>query len=146
MGLSIDYTSRGCLWLVSQHSDHTNTAPVLGLALKAAGGIGSCLAQDHSSHGMNSSPAGRVQKLTPLPLSHVSLVVPPCQDQEKALDKYDAVVRSLQERSQHVLPLRHRRQPPPQPVPVEALCEYEGEQVPARRGLLGGARARGDTR
>lgn len=83
---------------------------------------------------MSSCPAGRAQKLIPLPPSQVSLVIPPCQDQEKALDKYDAVVRSLQERSQHVLPLRHRRQPPPQPVPVEALCEYEGEQVPSRQG------------
>lgn len=55
--------------------------------------------------------------------------VAPRQDQEKALDKYEAVVKSLQERSQQVLPLRYRRQPPPQPVPVEALCEYEGEQV-----------------
>uniref|UniRef100_A0A803VZJ6 Periplakin n=1 Tax=Ficedula albicollis TaxID=59894 RepID=A0A803VZJ6_FICAL len=34
-------------------------------------------------------------------------------DQEKALDKYEAVVKSLQERSQQVLPLRYRRQPPP---------------------------------
>lgn len=59
----------------------------------------------------------------------MALVVAPCQDQEKALDKYEAVVQSLQERSQQVLPLRFRRQTPPQPVPVEALCEYEGEQV-----------------
>uniref|UniRef100_A0A8C5JWZ6 Periplakin n=1 Tax=Junco hyemalis TaxID=40217 RepID=A0A8C5JWZ6_JUNHY len=55
-------------------------------------------------------------------------------DQEKALDKYEAVVKSLQERSQQVLPLRFRRQPPPQPVPVEALCEYEGEQGQISRG------------
>lgn len=46
------------------------------------------------------------------------------------MDKYEAVVKSLQERSQQVLPLRYRREPPPQPIPVEALCEYEGEQVP----------------
>lgn len=39
-------------------------------------------------------------------------------------------MKSLQERSQQVLPLRYRREPPPQPIPVEALCEYEGEQVP----------------
>lgn len=45
------------------------------------------------------------------------------------MDKYEAVVQSLQERSQQVLPLRYRRQSPPGPVPVEALCEYEGEQV-----------------
>ncbi|NXC30738.1 PEPL protein, partial [Campylorhamphus procurvoides] len=50
-------------------------------------------------------------------------------DQEKALEKYEAVVQSLQERSQQVLPLRYRREAPEHPVPVEALCEYEGEQV-----------------
>ncbi|XP_064376530.1 periplakin isoform X1 [Dromaius novaehollandiae] len=55
-------------------------------------------------------------------------------DQEKALDKYDAVVKSLQERSQHVLPLRHRRETPLQPIAVEALCEYEGEQGQITRG------------
>uniref|UniRef100_A0A8V0ZEA2 Periplakin n=1 Tax=Gallus gallus TaxID=9031 RepID=A0A8V0ZEA2_CHICK len=55
-------------------------------------------------------------------------------DQEKALEKYDAVVQSLQERSQHILPLRYRRLPPPQPIPVEALCEYEGEQGQITRG------------
>lgn len=64
------------------------------------------------------------------PVFLLVLVVVPCQDQEKALDKYEAVVKSLQERSQQVLPLRYRREPPPQPIPVEALCEYEGEQVP----------------
>ncbi|NXV38981.1 PEPL protein, partial [Rissa tridactyla] len=55
-------------------------------------------------------------------------------DQEKALDKYEEVVKSLQERSQHVLPLRYRRETPPQPVPVEALCEYDGEQGQISRG------------
>ncbi|NXE08812.1 PEPL protein, partial [Lophotis ruficrista] len=55
-------------------------------------------------------------------------------DQEKALEKYEAVVQSLQERSQHVLPLRYRRETPRQPVPVEALCEYEGEQGQISRG------------
>ncbi|NWT58245.1 PEPL protein, partial [Erythrocercus mccallii] len=68
------------------------------------------------------------------PVSLLVLVVAPRQDQEKALDKYEAVVKSLQERSQQVLPLRYRRQPPPQPVPVEALCEYEGEQGQISRG------------
>ena len=48
-----------------------------------------------------------------------------------AVQQRDAVVQSLQERSQHILPLRYRRLPPPQPIPVEALCEYEGEQVMA---------------
>lgn len=45
------------------------------------------------------------------------------------MDKYKAVVKSLQERSQHVLPLRYRREVPLQAIPVEALCEYESEQV-----------------
>ncbi|KAK2533489.1 Ppl [Columba guinea] len=57
-------------------------------------------------------------------------------DQEKALDKYEEVVKSLEERSQHVLPLRYRREMPLQPVPVEALCEYEGEQGQISRGAL----------
>ncbi|XP_039587807.1 periplakin [Passer montanus] len=55
-------------------------------------------------------------------------------DQEKALEKYEAVVQSLQERSRQVLPLRYRRQPPPQPIAVEALCEFEGEQGQISRG------------
>uniref|UniRef100_A0A8C9EZU1 Periplakin n=1 Tax=Pavo cristatus TaxID=9049 RepID=A0A8C9EZU1_PAVCR len=55
-------------------------------------------------------------------------------DQEKALEKYDAVVQSLRERSQQILPLRYRRLPPPQPIPVEALCEYESEQGQITRG------------
>ncbi|NXQ67055.1 PEPL protein, partial [Quiscalus mexicanus] len=54
-------------------------------------------------------------------------------DQEKALDKYEAVVKSLQERSQQVLPLRFRRQPPPQPVPVEALCDPRPSPSPRPR-------------
>ncbi|NXD30702.1 PEPL protein, partial [Spelaeornis formosus] len=57
-------------------------------------------------------------------------------DQEKALEKFEAVVSALQERSLQVLPLRYRRQPPPQPVPVEALCEFEGEQGQISRGAL----------
>lgn len=57
------------------------------------------------------------------------------------MDKYEEVVKSLQERSQHVLPLRYRREMPLQPVPVEALCEYEGEQVmsPLSHVQCGGA-------
>uniref|UniRef100_A0A8C6XBL6 Periplakin n=1 Tax=Naja naja TaxID=35670 RepID=A0A8C6XBL6_NAJNA len=51
------------------------------------------------------------------------------EDQEKALDKYEDVVSSLQKRSQQVLPLKYRREPPVKPIPVEALCDYENEQV-----------------
>uniref|UniRef100_A0A8D2J8G5 Periplakin n=1 Tax=Varanus komodoensis TaxID=61221 RepID=A0A8D2J8G5_VARKO len=56
------------------------------------------------------------------------------EDQEKALDKYDDVVKSLQKRSQQVLPLKYRRETPLKPIPVEALCDYENEQVRIYRG------------
>ncbi|XP_042300390.1 periplakin-like, partial [Sceloporus undulatus] len=55
-------------------------------------------------------------------------------DQEKALDKYDDVVTSLQKRSQQVLPLRYRRETPLKPIPVEALCDYESDQCHLSRG------------
>uniref|UniRef100_A0A670JYC2 Periplakin n=1 Tax=Podarcis muralis TaxID=64176 RepID=A0A670JYC2_PODMU len=51
------------------------------------------------------------------------------EDQEKALDKYDDVVKSLQKRSQQVLPLKFRRETPLKPIPVEALCDYESERI-----------------
>uniref|UniRef100_A0A8D0GMH1 Periplakin n=1 Tax=Sphenodon punctatus TaxID=8508 RepID=A0A8D0GMH1_SPHPU len=56
------------------------------------------------------------------------------EDQEKALDKYDEVVKSLQNRSQQVLPLNYRRETPLKPIPVEALCDYDGEQGQVIRG------------
>ncbi|XP_061456413.1 periplakin isoform X2 [Rhineura floridana] len=56
------------------------------------------------------------------------------EDQEKALDKYDDVVKSLQKRSQQVLPLKYRRETPLKPIPVEALCDYESEQCQISRG------------
>ncbi|XP_072838472.2 periplakin [Pogona vitticeps] len=56
------------------------------------------------------------------------------EDQEKALDKYDDVVTSLQKRSQQVLPLKYRRETPLKPIPVEALCDYESEQCQLNRG------------
>ncbi|XP_044301605.1 periplakin [Varanus komodoensis] len=56
------------------------------------------------------------------------------EDQEKALDKYDDVVKSLQKRSQQVLPLKYRRETPLKPIPVEALCDYENEQCQIYRG------------
>ncbi|KAL7979091.1 hypothetical protein Chor_015115, partial [Crotalus horridus] len=55
-------------------------------------------------------------------------------DQEKALDKYEDVVSSLQKRSQQVLPLKYRREPPLKPIPGEALCDYENEQCQILRG------------
>lgn len=51
------------------------------------------------------------------------------QDQEKALDKYEHVVRGLQKRGQQVVPLKYRRETPLKPIPVEALCDFEGDQV-----------------
>lgn len=51
------------------------------------------------------------------------------QDQEKALDKYEDVVRGLQRRAQQVVPLKYRRETPLKPIPVEALCDFEGDQV-----------------
>ncbi|XP_075755341.1 periplakin [Pelodiscus sinensis] len=55
-------------------------------------------------------------------------------DQEKALDKYEAVVTSLQKHSQQVLPLKYRWKSPLKPIPVEALCDYEGEEGQVTRG------------
>lgn len=51
------------------------------------------------------------------------------QDQEKALDKYEDVVRGLQRRGVQVVPLKYRRETPLKPIPVEALCDFEGDQV-----------------
>lgn len=63
----------------------------------------------------------------------------PCciQDQEKALDKYEHVVRGLQKRGQQVVPLKYRRETPLKPIPVEALCDFEGDQVSCCPGALG---------
>ncbi|XP_029432185.1 periplakin isoform X2 [Rhinatrema bivittatum] len=55
-------------------------------------------------------------------------------DQEKALDKYDEVVNSLQKRSHQVVPLKYRRETPLKPVPVEALCDFECEEGKISRG------------
>lgn len=58
------------------------------------------------------------------------------QDQEKALDKYEDVVRGLQKRGQQVVPLKYRRETPLKPIPVEALCDFEGDQVSWAAGSL----------
>uniref|UniRef100_A0A5F7ZK03 Periplakin n=1 Tax=Macaca mulatta TaxID=9544 RepID=A0A5F7ZK03_MACMU len=55
-------------------------------------------------------------------------------DQEKVLDKYEDVVRGLQKRGQQVVPLKYRRETPLKPIPVEALCDFEGEQGLISRG------------
>ncbi|KAG8545403.1 hypothetical protein GDO81_020937 [Engystomops pustulosus] len=54
------------------------------------------------------------------------------EDQDKALDKYEDVVCSLQKRSHQVVPLKFRRETPLKPIPVEALCDFyldEGELI-----------------
>lgn len=38
-------------------------------------------------------------------------------------------MRGLQKRGQQVVPLRYRRETPFKPIPVEALCDFESDQV-----------------
>lgn len=38
-------------------------------------------------------------------------------------------MRGLQKRGQQVVPLKYRRETPLKPIPVEALCDFEGDQV-----------------
>ncbi|KAJ8250952.1 hypothetical protein GJAV_G00215220 [Gymnothorax javanicus] len=55
-------------------------------------------------------------------------------DQAKAMDHYDSRVKALQKRSQQVLPLRYRREPPNALLPVEALCDYDADGGQIFRG------------
>ncbi|XP_005391315.1 PREDICTED: periplakin [Chinchilla lanigera] len=64
----------------------------------------------------------------------IELLLRELDDQEKALDKYEDVVRGLQKRGQQVVPLKYRRETPLKPIPVEALCDFEGDQGPISRG------------
>ncbi|XP_021568006.1 periplakin [Carlito syrichta] len=64
----------------------------------------------------------------------IELLLRELDDQEKALDKYEDVVRGLQRRGQQVVPLRYRRETPLKPIPVEALCDFEGDQGLISRG------------
>uniref|UniRef100_A0A287DFA8 Periplakin n=1 Tax=Ictidomys tridecemlineatus TaxID=43179 RepID=A0A287DFA8_ICTTR len=64
----------------------------------------------------------------------IELLLRELDDQEKALDKYQDVVRGLQKRGQQVVPLKYRRETPLKPIPVEALCDFEGDQGPISRG------------
>ncbi|XP_037586385.1 periplakin [Cebus imitator] len=57
----------------------------------------------------------------------IELLLRELDDQEKVLDKYEDVVRGLQKRGQQVVPLRYRRETPLKAIPVEALCDFEGE-------------------
>ncbi|KAM4698817.1 periplakin [Rhinophrynus dorsalis] len=56
------------------------------------------------------------------------------EDQEKALDKYEEVMRSLQKRSHQVVPLKFRRETPLKPIPVEALCDFYSDEGEISRG------------
>ncbi|KAF3818936.1 hypothetical protein GH733_012353 [Mirounga leonina] len=64
----------------------------------------------------------------------IELLLQELDDQEKALDKYEHVVRGLQKRGQQVVPLKYRRETPLKPIPVEALCDFEGDQGLISRG------------
>lgn len=64
----------------------------------------------------------------------IELLLRELDEQEKALDKYEHVVRGLQQRGQQVLPLKYRRETPLKPVPVEALCDFETDQGLISRG------------
>ncbi|XP_077880992.1 periplakin isoform X2 [Ictidomys tridecemlineatus] len=64
----------------------------------------------------------------------IELLLRELDDQEKALDKYQDVVWGLQKRGQQVVPLKYRRETPLKPIPVEALCDFEGDQGPISRG------------
>lgn len=45
------------------------------------------------------------------------------------------MVRGLQQRGQQVVPLKYRRETPLKPIPVEALCDFEGDQVSCTHSL-----------
>ncbi|XP_016016638.2 periplakin isoform X2 [Rousettus aegyptiacus] len=64
----------------------------------------------------------------------IELLLQELDDQEKALDKYEHVVQGLQKRGQQVVPLKYRRETPLKPIPVEALCDFEGDQGLISRG------------
>lgn len=59
----------------------------------------------------------------------IELLLQELNDQKKALDKYKHVVWGLQKRGQQVVPLRYCQETPLKPIPVEALCDFEGDQV-----------------
>ncbi|KAK2118561.1 hypothetical protein P7K49_005448 [Saguinus oedipus] len=64
----------------------------------------------------------------------IELLLRELDDQKKVLDKYEDVVRGLQKRGQQVVPLKYRRETPLKPIPLEALCDFEGEQGLISRG------------
>lgn len=51
------------------------------------------------------------------------------QDEAKAIENFDERVKALQKRSLQVLPLKYRREAPQKLIPVEALCEFDTDDV-----------------
>lgn len=51
------------------------------------------------------------------------------QDQAKAVDHFDERVKALQKRSLQVLPLKYRRETPQKLLPIEALCDFDTDDV-----------------
>lgn len=51
------------------------------------------------------------------------------QDQAKAMEHFDERVKALQKRSVQVLPLKYRRETPQKLLPIEALCEFDTDEV-----------------
>lgn len=45
------------------------------------------------------------------------------------MDHFDERVKALQKRSLQVLPLKYRREPPQKLLPIEALCEFDTDEV-----------------
>ncbi|XP_007937906.1 periplakin [Orycteropus afer afer] len=64
----------------------------------------------------------------------IEMLLRELDDQEKALDKYEDVVRGLQQRGRQVVPLKYRRETPLKPIPVEALCDFESDEGLISRG------------
>ncbi|KAJ8364075.1 hypothetical protein SKAU_G00129060 [Synaphobranchus kaupii] len=60
-------------------------------------------------------------------------------DQVRAMGHYDDQVKDLQKRSLQVLPLKFRRETPLEPIPVEALCDFntvDGQVIRGERYTL----------
>lgn len=45
------------------------------------------------------------------------------------MEHFDERLKALQERSLQVLPLKYRRETPQKLLPLEALCQYETNEV-----------------
>jgi periplakin len=45
------------------------------------------------------------------------------------MDHFDERVKALQKHSLQVLPLKYRRDAPQKQLPVEALCEFDADEV-----------------